>query len=413
MLGQEILCALSGGGLRAAFFHAGVLRALIRLGLKQNIKLVSSVSGGSIIGALFGLTFDEIHDVRSFDRLIVEPLIKLSNKNLRNKALLYNILRLPLTVFLWLGNILGPMGKPFFLLDRLNSNSMLTNELDDMLFANSTLPSLSANLQVIINATNLNTGARWRFSNQDFGDYKTGYSYDIEHIKISDVVAASICHPILFSPYKLPVKQCIFHLRNAQKEDIGINPCPPDAVYLSDGGIYDNLGLHALKTELARNPNSFIVFSDASNLIADTTIAYSYANSFIRIMDILIEQVINRDRDTTIHNFLQNIWQGIYFKLENTTHYYRYLEHPSAADAAMVPDIGWPEPIVERINKIPVDLNSFIPAEIDALIYHGETLTETLLAKWHSTLYTDLVTLPDYCPLQKPDRAVQLFSTTT
>jgi hypothetical protein len=130
-------------------------------------------------------------------------------------------------------------------------------------------------------------------------------------------------------------------------------------------------------------------------------------------MDILIEQVINRDRDTTIHNFLQNIWQGIYFKLENTTHYYRYLEHPSTADAAMVPDIGWPEPIVERINEIPVDLNSFIPAEIDALIYHGETLTETLLAKYHSTLYTDLVTLQDYCPLQKPDRAVQLFSTIT
>jgi hypothetical protein len=78
-----------------------------------------------------------------------------------------------------------------------------------------------------------------------------------------------------------------------------------------------------------------------------------------------------------------------------------------------VPDIGWPEPIVGRINKIPVDLNSFTPAEIDALIYHGETLTETLLAKWHSTLYTDLVTLPGYCPPQKVDHPVARFSHNT
>jgi NTE family protein len=341
MLERDILCALSGGGLRAAFFHAGVLRALIRLGLKQNIKLVSS------------------------------------------------------------------LGKPLLLLDRLNSNAMLTHELDDLLFANCSLANLSTNLQVIINTTNLNTGARWRFSNQDFGDYKTGYAYDVQHIKLSDVVAASICYPLLFSPFKLPVKPYTFHLRNEHKENIAINPCPPDTVYLSDGGIYDNLGIHALKTELTRNPNSFIVLSDATNLIADTTIAYSYANSFMRIIDILLEQVINRDRDTTIDNFLQKTWQGIYFKLENSTHYYRYLEHPDAADAATVPDIGWSEPIVTRINKIPVDLNSFLPGEIDALIYHGETLTETLLAKWHPALYSNLVTLPDYCPPQKPDLAFQ------
>src|SRR5438552_14311818 len=47
--------ALSGGGHRAAFFHVGVLAKLAELGLLRRIEVISTVSGGSIIGALFYL----------------------------------------------------------------------------------------------------------------------------------------------------------------------------------------------------------------------------------------------------------------------------------------------------------------------------------------------------------------------
>lgn len=47
--------ALSGGGLRAAFFHIGVLARLATLGLLRRVEVLSTVSGGSIIGALYYL----------------------------------------------------------------------------------------------------------------------------------------------------------------------------------------------------------------------------------------------------------------------------------------------------------------------------------------------------------------------
>jgi predicted acylesterase/phospholipase RssA len=47
--------ALSGGGHRAAFFHIGVLAKLAELGLLRRVEVISTVSGGSIIGALYYL----------------------------------------------------------------------------------------------------------------------------------------------------------------------------------------------------------------------------------------------------------------------------------------------------------------------------------------------------------------------
>ena len=47
--------ALSGGGHRAAFFHIGVLARLAELGLLRRVAVISTVSGGSIVGALYYL----------------------------------------------------------------------------------------------------------------------------------------------------------------------------------------------------------------------------------------------------------------------------------------------------------------------------------------------------------------------
>jgi len=47
--------ALSGGGFRASFFHIGVLARLAELDLLRSIEVISTVSGGSIIGALYYL----------------------------------------------------------------------------------------------------------------------------------------------------------------------------------------------------------------------------------------------------------------------------------------------------------------------------------------------------------------------
>jgi NTE family protein len=48
--------ALSGGGSRAIAFHLGCLRALNELGILEHVQVLSTVSGGSVIGALYAST---------------------------------------------------------------------------------------------------------------------------------------------------------------------------------------------------------------------------------------------------------------------------------------------------------------------------------------------------------------------
>ncbi|MFZ3224451.1 MAG: patatin-like phospholipase family protein, partial [Xanthobacteraceae bacterium] len=50
---RKIGLALSGGGSRAIAFHLGCLRALNELGLLARVNVLSTVSGGSVIGAYY------------------------------------------------------------------------------------------------------------------------------------------------------------------------------------------------------------------------------------------------------------------------------------------------------------------------------------------------------------------------
>ncbi|HZQ80861.1 MAG TPA: patatin-like phospholipase family protein [Gaiellaceae bacterium] len=63
--------ALSGGGHRAAFFHIGVLAKLAEQGILRRIEVISTVSGGSIVGALYYLHVKNLLEQKP-DREIVD-----------------------------------------------------------------------------------------------------------------------------------------------------------------------------------------------------------------------------------------------------------------------------------------------------------------------------------------------------
>src|SRR5204863_3483438 len=52
---EKVGLALSGGGHRAAFFHIGVLARLAERDRLRGVRVISTVSGGSIVGALYYL----------------------------------------------------------------------------------------------------------------------------------------------------------------------------------------------------------------------------------------------------------------------------------------------------------------------------------------------------------------------
>src|SRR2546426_238047 len=81
--------ALSGGGSRAMAFHLGCLRALDDLGILGRIGVLSTISGGSVVGALYAytphLSFAEFESLlrielrRGFNRRIALELAKPHN----------------------------------------------------------------------------------------------------------------------------------------------------------------------------------------------------------------------------------------------------------------------------------------------------------------------------------------------
>src|SRR5262249_622728 len=68
---HRIGLALSGGGSRAIAFHLGCLRALNDRGVLNQVKVLSTVSGGSVIGALYAYGTESFQE---FDDRMVELL---------------------------------------------------------------------------------------------------------------------------------------------------------------------------------------------------------------------------------------------------------------------------------------------------------------------------------------------------
>jgi len=179
----KIGLALSGGGSRAIAFHLGCLRTLNRLGLLDRVVVLSTVSGGSVIGACF-----HAHrgDFASFEAKIRDLLAQGIVARMRRK------------LFSWLGIrvvgafvIVGMIGVVVALIKWLlkaislvtprslstqferydirsplhrfaSRTTLLEAALDDLLFNGTSLNDLPARPYLVINATELRTGSAFR-----------------------------------------------------------------------------------------------------------------------------------------------------------------------------------------------------------------------------------------------------------
>jgi NTE family protein len=267
---EGIALCLSGGGYRAMLFHAGVLWRLNDAGLLAQLKRVSSVSGGSITAAKLAvewrnLGFDERGVARHFRQHLVAPIHALAGRTIDIAATLFGIV--------------GPG----------TSADYLTAAYRRHLFGVRTLrvlPDDQHGPRFVINATNLQSGVLWRFSRPYMADYRVG-RVDNPDVPVAVAVAASSAFPPFLSPLALD-------LRGAT-----VLPDPPSAAsplssapyttrpLLTDGGVYDNLGL-----ETAWKRYRTVLVSDAGALMQPREQLWrDWINQFLRVRDIEDSQV--------------------------------------------------------------------------------------------------------------------------
>lgn len=248
--------ALSGGGFRAAAFHLGVLKRLDELELLRRVHLLSTVSGGSITGALYALRCVQRGDGTPgsypVDALIdeVRPLL---TRNFRGRALFGSPRRIVQTGM-------------SFLTRHVSRITLLADALDRDIFGQAALADVPPWL--LINATNLMTGKSWKFFHDRAGDYLIGATDKTDATRLADAVAASAAYPVLADPFPFRtrwedlrgdlldqrwqrppqnVPGDISRWRRAHGRSSG-----PLKVPLADGGLYDNEGLNGLRSSGVR-----------------------------------------------------------------------------------------------------------------------------------------------------------------
>jgi NTE family protein len=279
------LC-LSGGGYRAMVFHIGVLWRLYEAGLLATLQRISSVSGGSITAGLLALkwrrlSFDPGRLAADFVPEVVTPLRRLADETLDAEAIVTGVL------------------LPGRVSDRIAA------AYDRHLFAGATLQDLPDMPRFVINATNIQSGALWRFMKPYMRDYRVG-EVKTPTVSLARAVAASSAFPPVLSPCEIRLENDDFTPKSGSDLQ---RPPFTTRVVLSDGGVYDNLGL-----ETAWKRYQTILVSDAGGkLKAEEEPKSDWARHAYRVLDLIDNQVRSLRKRQVIDSFKAGTRQGAYW----------------------------------------------------------------------------------------------------
>ena len=269
------LC-LSGGGFRAMLFHVGVLKRLNLAGWLPRLDRISSVSGGSITAGLLGLRWQslEFDDgvAGNFDELVTEPL----------RAFAHLKVDVPAVA---IGGLL-----PF-----VSISDRVVGKLEKHLFGEATLQALPDAPRFFLNATNLESGVLMRFTKKYVADYKVGMVRDPE-VRLSHAVAASSAFPPFLSPFELDLSDATWEtVRGNVHTSAGYR----GDIMLSDGGVYDNMGLEPVWDSFKT-----VLVSDAGgHLGAEPDPDKDWAHGVVRVLHILDSQVRALRRRAVVDSF--------------------------------------------------------------------------------------------------------------
>ena len=89
---KNIALCLSGGGLRATFFHLGTIKALRKRNLLDRVSHIFSVSGGSIVAAHVVLNWSKYCGDSNAFADVERKLCKFGNRDVRGRVVRRGVL---------------------------------------------------------------------------------------------------------------------------------------------------------------------------------------------------------------------------------------------------------------------------------------------------------------------------------
>jgi predicted acylesterase/phospholipase RssA len=394
--GDRIGLALSGGGFRATLFHLGVIKFLFDEKQLETVGLVSAVSGGSVLAAHLILNWKKYTGTpEEFDAAAGE-LLNFVQTDIRGRVLRRWILGCVTIVprFLlskkkqWtLVNLLQREYARLYRVPVDDSQSASTTKAggnatttptNAAAYREATLKDLRNDRPAVrFNCTSLTTGDPCYFDQVGFGWFGDGFIKEpisALGLPVAYAVTASSAFPPLFPPVDISHETLICDQAIFDHEQ-----------RLTDGGVYDNLGIGALTAKYKEKfsgpeqniPLNSILISDAEgNFDSDFETKYSFpVNRNVRANDLLMKRVSIfqlEDFESSFEGAAAAEGQAKAFARIKIKEAIRNLDDPTV--------LG---PQTQRtLINVRTDLDSFTPHEVTALIAHGYSKArEALLDK--------------------------------
>ena len=341
------LC-LSGGGFRAALFHLGGLLRMHQTGHLADVGLFSSVSGGSIVSAWLACRFLQTRSDAEetfaqwcrrieFRQVVVEPFRSVAGSDIRTAPVLAT---LP-----W--NWLVPSVRVEML-----------QQAYARIYGKVALHDLPQHPRFEFCATDVTFGVHWVFSKRRIGDYLAGYLRETPPIALAAAVAASSCFPPLFGPVAFAARSGDFHRGRATGEAADRLR---RRIELSDGGVYDNLGM-----EPALRRYREVLVSDAGAPFAFVP-GRHYLRRLLRYTEVIGNQAVALRKRLLFGMFLDGGIDGSYWNLHDRGDPGRHGYSPTLVD--------------EVIARVRTDLDRFDATEFEVLVNHGYFACENAIGR--------------------------------
>ena len=337
-----IALCLSGGGFRAMLFHLGALWRLNELGYLARLERVSSVSGGSISAGQLGLawrqlSFDTAGVARRFSEEVVAPIRRLAGKTLDQRSIL--------------GGIVLPGSS---------IAEKVAQAYGEHLFGSRTLQDLPDRPRFVLNATNLQSGVLWRFSKPYLWDYRVG-KIERPRTPVAVAVAASAAFPPFLSPLVLEFSDRDF--LPGTGDDLQRPPFTT-RVYLSDGGVYDNLGL-----ETAWKRYRTILVSDGGGQMEpEPEPKRDWPRQAHRVLSVVDNQVRSLRKRQVIASYQGGLRDGAYWGIRS-----------HIADYGVADALPCPVPATTRLADVPTRLAALDASLQKQLVNWGYAIADAAL----------------------------------
>lgn len=360
-------------------FHLGCLRALRDAGLLEKVTTISSVSGGSVLAALYCHTPGSFDDFEAKARRVLargflKPAIgKALTTSEGIKALFFfsviTVERLAARIVGFVSGILRIKARVRWkwlkqsLIPRRASRTTILGRVFSSLFDSAFLPALRPDRpKLIVVACELQTKSAFYFAADGVSSWRFGDASPAK-IEIADAVSASAAYPIALPALD---REFEFTAKDGTRST--------ERVILTDGGVYDNLGLAPLWPDrdaaisfhvdrysriIACRAGYALEAAPAPSL-ATTRVTAAFESIFARAQNFAVKRLFDLRKMGQLEDFL-----------------HPYLGQADDRLLCAPPDLIR----CEEVAGYPTNFSAMSEEWIDRLVKRGEQVTHALLAE--------------------------------